>query len=176
MSQRRFDPVHILRRLQGHGVRFVLIGGMAGVVHGSPFPTEDVDITPESSHANLGRLSDALDELEAKVREGEVAVPLPFAHDAESLAHATVSNLTTRYGDLDLSLVPTGTDGYDDLIRDAVDIPLFGVQVRVASLADVIRSKQAANRPKDLRVLPTLREILARRFREDDRPDGVRDQ
>lgn len=38
-----------------------------------------------------------------------------------------------------------------------------GTDVRVADLADIIRSKQAANRPKDQRVLMTLREILARR-------------
>ena len=44
---------------------------------------------------------------------------------------------------------------------------MFGLVVPVASLADVIRSKQAANRAKDQRVLPTLREILASRF---DRP------
>jgi len=52
---------------------------------------------------------------------------------------------------------------YDDLIRDATHNNLSGIEVRVASLADIIRSKQAANRPKDQRVLPTLREILASR-------------
>jgi hypothetical protein len=59
--------------------------------------------------------------------------------------------------------VPDGTRGYDDLIVDAAAEDIFGIEVRVASLADVIRSKQAANRPKDQRVLPTLREILAAR-------------
>jgi len=43
--------------------------------------------------------------------------------------------------------------------------------VRIASLSDVIRSKQAANRPKDQRMLPTLREMLAqRRGSETDTP------
>ena len=49
---------------------------------------------------------------------------------------------------------------------DASDIEVFGLVVPVASLADIIRSKQAANRPKDQRVLPTLRELLASRFQE----------
>ena len=50
------------------------------------------------------------------------------------------------------------------LRRDAEPTQLYGVTVRIASLADVIRSKQATEiRPEDQRVLPTLREILARR-------------
>ena len=74
-------------------------------------------------------------------------------------------NLTTRLGDLDISFVPSGTTGFADLNENADPVDLFGVAVRVASLADVVRSKQAANRPKDQRVLPTLREILAARRR-----------
>ncbi len=62
-----------------------------------------------------------------------------------------------------LSFVPHGTTGFDDLAKDAADIAAFGPRIPVASLADVIRSKQAANRPKDQRVLPVLREIVASR-------------
>jgi hypothetical protein len=158
------DAGALLRTLLDHDVRFVLIGGLAAVVHGSPFPTEDLDITPQASSANLARLSEALRSLEAKVRTQAVEGGLPFDHDAESLAAAGVWNLTTPHGDLDISFVPNGTAGYDDLVKDARDTQIFGVVVRVASLADVIRSKQAANRPKDQRVLPVLREILASRY------------
>jgi hypothetical protein len=84
-----------------------------------------------------------------------------------------VWNLTTTHGDLDITFVPSGTGGYDDIVRDASETALFGLHVLVASLADVIRSKQAANRPKDQRVLPTLREILASRHQEQ-KPDSQR--
>jgi hypothetical protein len=154
----------ILAVLLEHKVRFVVIGGIAAVVHGSPFPTEDIDITPQAGVENLARLSDALRELDARIRTSAVPEGLAFAHDAESLAAATVWNLQTKYGDLDLSFVPNGTAGYDDLVRDATDVAAYDLVVPVASLADVIRSKQAANRPKDQRVLPVLREILASRF------------
>jgi predicted nucleotidyltransferase len=157
------DAEAILAVLEKHGVRFVLIGGLAAIVHGSPFPTEDLDLTPEASGENLTRLSDALRELEAKVRAAELDEAPPFNHDATSLGAVRVWNLVTPHGVLDISFVPTGTEGYTDLARDAVDTPIFGSMVKVASLADVIRSKQAANRNKDQRVLPTLREILARR-------------
>lgn len=164
MPDNRLDAGALLRTLLEHDVRFVLIGGLAAVVHGSPFPTEDLDITPEASSANLARLSEALRSLEAKVRTHAVEGGVPFDHDAESLAAAGVWNLTTPHGDLDISFVPNGTAGYDDLVKDARETRTFGVVVRVASLADVIRSKQAANRPKDQRVLPVLREILASRY------------
>jgi hypothetical protein len=144
-------------------VRYVLIGGFAALAQGSPFPTEDVDITPERTTDNLTRLSAALKELGARARTADVDGGLPFDHDAESLAAAGVWSLTTDHGDLDISFVPNGTGGYPDLARGAVETEVLGVVVRLASLADIIRSKQAANRPKDQRVLPTLREILANR-------------
>lgn len=159
---RELDLAPLLAVLSEYGVQYVLIGGIAAVAHGSPFPTADVDITPAPDVENLGRLSRALTALDARVRVEGVPDGLPFTHDAASLASGSTWNLTTRHGDLDLCLVPAGTAGFDDLRRDAARTELLGVVVLVASLADVIRSKQAANRPKDQRVLPTLRELLGR--------------
>jgi hypothetical protein len=157
------DLARILEVLDRHGVIYVLIGGLAAVYHGSPFPTEDADITPKADRANLERLAAALVELDARIRTDSEPSGLPFTCDADSFAAITTLNLTTTAGDLDLTLEPAGTSGYEDLQRDATRTELYGVTVQIASLADVIRSKQAANRPKDQRVLPTLREILARR-------------
>ena len=165
-SPPEFAPGSILGILLEHRVKFVLIGGLAAVAHGSPFPTEDVDITPEAGTANLARLSAALGDLEARIRTEAEDDGVPFSHDADSLATMATLNLTTRYGDLDISLTPSGTSGFADLIADARESPAFGLTVSIASLADVVRSKQAANRPKDQRVLPVLREILASRFQD----------
>jgi hypothetical protein len=49
-------------------VRYVLIGGQAAILHGSPLTTEDVDITPQGDAENLLRLAGALTELEARIR------------------------------------------------------------------------------------------------------------
>jgi hypothetical protein len=157
------DLPRLLAVLQRHQVSYVLIGGLAAVYHGSPFPTEDADITPATGAENLRRLSAALADLKARIRTESVPEGLPFAHDAASLAAASTWNLTTQAGDLDISFRPDGTTGYADLERQAEHAKLYGSVVRVASLADVIRSKQAANRPKDQRVLPTLRRILSER-------------
>lgn len=164
------DLPRLLATLDRHGVTYVLIGGLAAVYHGSPFPTEDVDITPDTDRANLDRLAAALRELGARVRVDSVRDGVAFPCDAESLAAVQTWNLITDAGDIDIAFRPSGTRGYADLHRDAVVVDIYDVTVEIASLADVIRSKQAANRPKDQRVLPTLREMLARRSRSGPAP------
>ena len=159
-----FRPDETLEVLIRHGVECVVIGGFAAFLQGSPIPTIDVDITPARERDNFARLSDALTELDAKIR-AEGVDPLPFGHDADSLAANEVWNLTTKHGDLDISLTPTGTRGYEDLRRDAIEVELRGTRVLIASLADIVRSKAAAGRDKDRRVLPVLRELLARETR-----------
>lgn len=160
-----FDGAAILEVLRRHDVEFVLIGGFAAAAYGSPLLTSDVDVVPATDPDNFARLSAALEELGARVR-AEGVEPLPFDHDADSLASARIWNLTTRYGDLDITVEPSGTRGYDDLRREAIEISLRGVTVKLASLADIVRSKEAAGRDKDRRALPILRELVTRQLRE----------
>ncbi|MFG1933342.1 hypothetical protein ACGFK1_22250 [Mycobacterium sp. NPDC048908] len=157
------DLARLLDTLHRYKVTYVLIGGLAAVYHGSPFPTEDADITPQADRRNLQHLAAALTALDARIRTDSEPAGVPFRCDAEWLATCKTVNLTTAAGDLDLTFEPAGTAGYEDLRRDATRAELYGVTVQIASLADVIRSKQAANRPKDQRVLSTLRAILAQR-------------
>jgi hypothetical protein len=155
-----FAPEAILEVLARHEVEFVLIGGLAAYIQGSAFVTEDVDITPKIDPDNYAKLSAALVELDAKVR-AQNTEPLPFNHDARSLLDTAIWNLSTRFGDLDITATPSGTQGYEDLRRDAITIRVLGEAITVASLADVVRSKGTADRPKDRRTLPLLRELLA---------------
>ena len=170
-----FDGVAMLRTLSAHDVDFILIGGFAAAAYGSPLPTNDIDIVPSADRDNLARLSKALKKMRAKVRAAGVE-PLPFDHDADSLAAAQVWNLTTRYGDLDITYTPSGTQGYDDLKRDAIEVTIRGTTIKVAALVDIVRSKEAAGRDKDRRALPVLRELTARQLRERaGRPERRRD-
>lgn len=128
--------------------------------------TYDVDVTPERSHENRRRLSDALDELDAEVRFADET--LPFSHDAESLARAAVWNLRCRHGDFDVCFEPAGIDGgYDELVHSAhtVAIEVDGetVPVRCADLADIVRSKETADRFKDREDLAVLVQQLEAR-------------
>lgn len=148
--------------LEVHGVAYVLIGGLAATLHGSPHVTTDVDVTPQTGRDNLLRLADALDDLDARIRvEGEPD-GVPFDRSAEMLERVGLLNLVTRAGALDLCMTPAGTSGYDDLRRGAEEIVIRGLHVPLASLADVIRSKEAAGREKDRLTLPTLRALQER--------------
>ncbi|GAC1601992.1 MAG: hypothetical protein NVS3B21_29890 [Acidimicrobiales bacterium] len=155
-----FDPTELITVLDAHSVRYILIGGMAATLHGAEYVTGDLDITPDAALDNLERLSVALDDLEARIRVESDPGGLQFAHDAQSLSRVQVWNLVTRAGDLDISFAPSGTGGYPDLRRDAMTISIHGITVTIASLADIVRSKEAAGRDKDRAALPMLRRLL----------------
>lgn len=168
VGQRTLEPRAILAVLVRHGVRFVLVGGLASEIRRVPLPrTEDLDITPARDLDNLQRLSAALRELDARIRAPGVPEGLPFSHDGRSLSAARVWNLVTPYGPIDLAMVPSGTEGFEDLVRSAEAMEAFGVEVQVASLRDIIRSKEAAGREKDLLHLPVLYQTLEERERRD---------
>jgi hypothetical protein len=153
----------MLRVLSDHGVEYVVIGGVAGRLRGAPILTQDLDVTPRATPANLTKVAAALDELQARLRTSRDPDGVAFPHDPGLLAKANSWTLTTRFGDLDLVVNPAGSLGFEDLREDAhlltvaSDPPLA---VLVASLEDVIRTKQAAGRAKDLAALPLLRQTL----------------
>ncbi len=69
-------------------------------------------------------------------------------------------NLVTVAGRLDIAFVPSGTEGFDDLVGDAVRFDVYGVELLVASLNDIVRSKEAADRPQDRQDVVIIREML----------------
>lgn len=152
----------ILAALKARGVRFVVIGAFAAIAQGAPIEaTYDIDVTPQRDPDNLQRLSEALDDLGARIRVEALEDGLEFSHDARSLAAMEMLNLTCPAGDFDIVFSPAGSpNGYDDLAHQSVIITVGGQAVRAASLADVVRSKEEAGRAKDIRVLPALRRFL----------------
>jgi hypothetical protein len=163
----RFQPEEILRALEKHGVRYVLIGGLAATLHGSPLRTGDADICPARDPGDLERLARALSSIDARIRAADAPAGLPFACDAEFLRRVEFLNLTTKFGELDIAFHPAGTRGYPELIERVQRYDLEGLVVPVASLEDVIRSKEAAGRAKDREALPTLRTLLAMQRRRE---------
>ena len=152
-----FDPERLLEALSRHRVNFILIGALAARLHGFPRLTADADITPAGDKPNLDRLVAALNELDAKVYTESVPEGLAFDCSAATLARARMWNLVTRAGRLDIAFEPAGVEGYDDLKKDAERFEAFGVRFLVASIDDIIRSKEAAGRPKDLDDVAILR-------------------
>ena len=113
------QPDELFACLDRHGVRYVLIGGLAAVLHGSPLQTVDMDICPSRTPDNLARLAAALDDMDARIRTSDAPDGIRFPRDAVFLSRVDLLNLVTRFGDVDLSFTPSGTTGFDDLSRRA---------------------------------------------------------
>lgn len=143
----------ILAVLSDHEVDFVLIGGVAGIAHGSAYPTYDLDIAYSRDPENLARLAEALRELRAHLRVGrmsnEEAANQPFQLDAGTLEKGANFTLVTERGALDLLGEPGGIRSYDDLAGAAETFAIDGLSVRVASIDHMIAMKRHAARPKD---------------------------
>jgi predicted nucleotidyltransferase len=159
-----FDPERMLRALSKRGVLYILIGATAARLQGFPRLTADADIAPATDSDNLKRLSAALRDLHARVYTESVPEGLAFSCDAETLARANVWNLTTDAGRLDVIFRPSGTQGYDDLAKSAVTYQAFGIELRAASLEDILRSKLTSNRAQDQQDVIILTEMLKRRL------------
>lgn len=160
------DPRRILQELRDHEVSFVIIGGIAGQLWGSPSMTADLDICYERSPQNLERLAAALRALKARLRGPDLPADLPFKVDAKALELGDHFTLRTEAGDLDCLGTPAGTRGYDDVAAESIEVEFFGMPVQVVSLEHLIRMKRAAGRAKDraeLEILGALRDELERR-------------
>jgi hypothetical protein len=158
-----FDPKEALDLLTENEVRFVVIGGIAAALHGSPSLTFDLDICHSVEEKNLERLAASLERLGARLRgaPGDVV----FVLDSKSLEAARNLTLSTIFGALDCVAEPDGTKGFDEIAANAVEMDIGGTTVRVASLNDLIRMKRATGRPKDrieLEILGALRDEIER--------------
>lgn len=163
MTTAAFDPLKALRVLDQHGVRFVLIGGMAARLLGSPSVTNDLDVCYDRTPPNFEALAAALEELEARLRG--VPEEVPFLLDAETLRRGDHFTFSTSAGGLDVLGTPSGSGGFELLRRNALTLDLDGFEVLVADLPDLIRMKKAAARPKDLVEVEILTALLEERER-----------
>lgn len=162
MTEPTFDWTRALVALSDGGVRFIVIGAVAGRILGSPSLTRDLDVCYARDRENLEALAAVLGGLHARLRG--VKETVPFRLDARTLAAGDSFTLVTDLGDLDILGTPSGTQGYDDLARDAEPVRIEGRTILVTSLDDLIRMKRAAGRPKDLveiEILGALREEAA---------------
>jgi hypothetical protein len=151
------DFQSLLSTLARHEVAFIVVGGAAAIAHGSTRLTQDLDIVYQRSPANLDRLVAALVEHHPYLRGAPPG--LPFLWDRATLERGLNFTLVTSLGDVDLLGEIPGGGTYEDLRADAIRLSIFGADCLCLSLAQLIRAKRAAGRPRDLEALAELEAI-----------------
>jgi hypothetical protein len=150
----------------GHGVDFVMIGGLAAIAVGSSYSTFDLDVAYARDRPNLERLAEALRELGATLRGAPPGVP--FQLDADTLEAGLNFTFETMGGNLDVFGEPAGAPSYEELKRRATVESIEGVEIRVAAIDHLIAMKEAAGREKD-RLLASELRTLSDALRRPDR-------
>ncbi len=149
LSRGSFDPAELLRALIEHGVDFVVVGGVAGGLHGASRVTFDLDIAYDRRAANLERLAYVLRSLDARLSGPGVPQELPFELDAVTLSRGRNFSFTTRAGRLDIFAELAGAPSYEALAAGAAVLDLAEVGLAVADLDQLIARKRATGRAKD---------------------------
>jgi len=161
-----FEPGLVMEALERHQVRYIVVGGIAGNLHGAQRPTQDFDMVALSGAENLARVAAALNELGARLRVGGLT-------DAESAELSPpvradtldmeISTWMTDAGAVDvLRDIPSRRgehSRYEDLLPGSTEMTSDRLTVKVVGLDDLIRSKEWADRPKDHESLGELRAL-----------------
>ncbi|MHB1569969.1 MAG: hypothetical protein ACYCXW_23645 [Solirubrobacteraceae bacterium] len=160
----RLNPAALLGTFLRHGVEFVAVGGFAALLYGAERATNDIDLCVAWSRENLERVAAALRELDAQLKIGSyVQVPI----DASLLARMEVATWRTDSGDVDILLGIPRTEAwelarYEELRARGTAMEIGELTIVIATLDDIIRSKEIADRPADRVALPELRRLRDR--------------
>ncbi len=155
------DFKRLLSALGNSKVEFVIIGGVAGTLHGSARLTADLDIVYARSKENIRRLVAALAPLHPYLRGAPPG--LPFHFDAETVRAGLNFKLITDAGPLDVLGEIAGGFDYEVVRRRSIIVELYKNRCRVIDLDALIETKLAAGRPKDLEVIAELEVIREER-------------
>jgi hypothetical protein len=149
---------NLLQLLLENDVDFVLIGGFAGVVHGSTQVTRDLDICSLVTPAQVVKLRDVLKDLHPRHRMNPSSKP-SFLTDPKDLSNLRNIYLETDLGVLDIISEVTEVGDFDQVKKNSVEIDLFGQKCKVMSVDALIRAKEKMGRPKDKLVVAELKAL-----------------
>lgn len=154
----------LLKVLSGAEIDFILVGGLAGIVHGLARATYDVDVVYSRSEENIRRLANALASYHPYLRGAPPG--LPFRFDEPTIKCGLNFTLTTDLGPIDFLGEVAGGGTFDQLLADTEDLFGFGQKLKCVSLRKLIFLKRAAGRPKDFEAIAELEALLEERDRQ----------
>ena len=154
---------HILDVLNKHSVEYIVVGGVAAVIHGAPMTTFDLDTLVKVNSANAERVVKALSELEAQFREHRPLLT-PTTEDILAGGHLL---LMTSAGPLDVLGFIGDNQRYDDPVDASSEIQTSMGSLRLLNLKELIEQKKRMGRPKDRAAVELLEAVLQYRQRQD---------
>lgn len=142
--------IEVARALREHDLEAILIGNAAAALRGAPVTTIDLDFLVRKTPANLRKLERVANAMKAVLTEPHYPVSGLYrvAREEDSLQ---VDFMSTIHG----------VRSFNRLRSRASEVDFDGLKIMVASLADIIASKKAANRPQDRAVIDVLEETLS---------------
>ncbi|OJU98322.1 MAG: hypothetical protein BGO12_02720 [Verrucomicrobia bacterium 61-8] len=152
-------------RLAAHDVRFVIVGGLSVIMHGSALMTRDVDVVCSVDSENLLRIHTALEELHPVHRM--TPAKLPFTREQALSGGLKNLYLTTDWGQLDCLGEIKGVGDYEACRRESEILEIDGCSMRVLSIDALIQAKRAMGRPRDLHAVLELEAIRERQRKSD---------
>jgi hypothetical protein len=140
----------LARALRETRLEAIVIGNSASMLNGAPVTTQDIDLLVRDTAPNRRKLARFAEAIGA-------SRPMPVSE---------LSNVQWMDGDLSVPVEVhfdriSGGLTFASVRSRAEKVGVGDEKLLVAALADVIRSKEAAARPKDHAVLPILRAALA---------------
>jgi len=161
------DAEKVMHALVDQRVKFILVGGLAAIVHGSARLTEDADFVYARDRENIRRLVEALGPFSPYLRGVERG--LPFKWDESTVRMGLNFTLETTAGDVDVLGEVTGGRTYEDLLPHSAEVSAFGRKFLCVGLERLIHLKRAAGRAKDFLVLGELHALLEERRKKQER-------
>lgn len=148
----------LLNLLIDNNIRFILIGGLAGIYHGSSRLTQDIDVIYDRSDDNIRLIEKALKPINPYLRDAPIG--LPFEFDYNTIRSGLNFTLSTDLGSLDLMGEVVGGGTYDLLISSSERVEFGTKYFMCVNLIKLIELKRAAGRAKDLESIAELELIL----------------
>lgn len=158
-----FQLVGYLKLLADHDVTYVIVGGVGSRIQGSATTTQDLDIMPDPSPENLERLAATLSSPNTtKKAEGSTSYAVHPLVEAMEFRTAAVSSFQTTYGAIDVLMELPGVGAFDQVRKNAKPYQFESHVLLVATLDDIITSKETSDRAKDWRAMDALYEARDR--------------
>ena len=151
----------VLEILSRGEIQFIVVGGLAAIAHGNARSTYDVDVVYSRTRENIQKLVQVIAPFQPYLRGAPPG--LPFKWNEKTIRMGLNFTLTTTLGDIDLLGEVTGAGNYEQLLPFSVELTLFGLTCRCATLERLIQMKRAAGRPKDMLVIAELVALLEER-------------